>query len=130
MAWRGGRRLRRPYLSKVRDVIERVLERRNDVETEAANAYMELFPDGADIFAEQKEKKKDKEDAPSSPSRASRVQQQQNHASHFAWKDEQRTHYEKTASRVGSEFQVGFLPAAGSYTSAKDAEVVQDGGAL
>lgn len=183
MAWRGGKRRPKPYFNKIRDVIERVLEKKNEVETKAADKLLEIVPDAHDIFAEQKEKKieaskEKKTEAPkqknteaskeekianlltkteasqekktevSSPSRSSIAVTQEektddeksdkkpqmmtspsrttrqninndnddDHRQHFAWKDE-RTHYEKSTSRVGSEFQVSVLPAAGSYTS-------------
>ncbi|KAL7545608.1 hypothetical protein ACHAWF_008952 [Thalassiosira exigua] len=47
---------------------------------------------------------------------------------HNAWKDE-RTHFEKSSSRVGPDFQVSMLPVAGSHSSS-NSEVSYDGGAL
>ena len=49
---------------------------------------------------------------------------------HFAWKDVERTHFQKAASRVGQEYQVDILPAAGSHTDTSNKEVSVDGGAL
>ncbi|KAL9189308.1 hypothetical protein ACHAXT_011798 [Thalassiosira profunda] len=124
-AWRGGKRLRKPYLSRVRDVIERVLERKTDAEATAADAFLELVPNAFEVFVESKKdkapSKRVAEEEPSSPSRDTRS------ADMYAWKEE-RTHYEKASSRVGSEYQVDVLPLAGSHTSAKSDAF--DGGAL
>eukprot|EP00571_Detonula_confervacea_P010382 CAMPEP_0172302104 /NCGR_PEP_ID=MMETSP1058-20130122/3859_1 /TAXON_ID=83371 /ORGANISM="Detonula confervacea, Strain CCMP 353" /LENGTH=552 /DNA_ID=CAMNT_0013012461 /DNA_START=38 /DNA_END=1696 /DNA_ORIENTATION=- len=120
MAWRGGKRVRKPYFSKVRDVIERVLEKKNEVEAMAADSYIEIIPDANYTFIrEQKDKK-------SEPSPSLQIRQNINH---FAWKDE-RTHYEKSSSRVGPMFQVDVLPAAGSYTATNNNTDVDDGGAM
>jgi hypothetical protein len=59
MAWRGGRRLScRLYFRTVRDVLARVLERSNEVETTAADAYTELVPNVADILTENEGQEK------------------------------------------------------------------------
>ena len=55
MAWRGGKRL--PYFSKVRDVVERILEKKSVAEAKAADAYVNLVPDASDIFVDQQDKK-------------------------------------------------------------------------
>ena len=69
--WRGGRRLRsRLYFSTVRDVLERVFERSNEVETEAADAYMELVPNVANLFT--KNDNKEQKDITSLPILSSR----------------------------------------------------------
>ena len=134
MAWRGGKRLQ--YYKKIKDVLVHILEKKNEVETKAADAYIELFPDGADML-------KDKDKSASSPPPSSPPQRStgepsapfrtspRHEAVHFAWKDE-RTHYEKLTSRIGSEFQVDFLPAAGSYTDSSEypSNEVADGGKL
>ena len=53
------------------------------------------------------------QDIPMSPT-AQRMTRQR--FSDIAWK-ENRTHYEKSSSRVGSEYQVDVLPVVGSYRS-------------
>lgn len=69
-----------------------------------------------------KKKEKKSEPPPSQPIRHT--------VNHFSWKDE-RTHYEKSASRVGPEFQVDVLPAAGSYAATNNNKIdVHDGGAM
>ncbi|KAL7535320.1 hypothetical protein ACHAXR_010414, partial [Thalassiosira sp. AJA248-18] len=118
MAWRGGKRCPKPYFNKVRDVIERVLEKKNEVEAKAAHAYLELVPDASGMFTDQKGRKTEP-----SPPRNTRKND-----NHFSWKDVERTHYEKTSSRVGTEFQVSVLPAAGSHTST-NADDDREGGA-
>ena len=106
MAWRGGKRgVAKPYFRKVRDVIERVLEKKSVAEAKAADAFVELVPEASEMFTDKKEKKYELSPHPDN----------QKKINHFAWKDE-RTHYEKSSSRVGPEFQVAILPAAGSYT--------------
>lgn len=95
----------------------------------AADSYLELIPNGADMFLTDQKDKTGGSESPSSPSRGT---PRQVHINHFAWKDE-RTHYEKASSRVGPEYQVDILPVAGSYTfnsSAKNTTEVNDGGAL
>lgn len=122
MAWRGGKRV--AYFTKVRDVIERILEKQNEEETKAADAFLKLLPpEGVDMFKEQKEKKSEKSEQPPSPSRQTR------HSNHFSWKDVERVHFDKTSSRVGSEYQVDVLPNAGSYTTTPS-EKAQNGNAL
>ena len=126
MTWRGGKRLRKPYFSKVRDVIERILEKNNEAEAIAADAYTELVPYVTDLFAEQKEKidpKGSRSVVPYSPSTHTRQK-----IDLCEWKHE-RTHYNKSSSRVGPEFQVDSLPKAGSCTNPTNADT-EDGGAL
>lgn len=126
-AWRAGKRIRKSYFSKVRDVIERILEKNNEAEAIAADAYTELVPHhAAELFTERKDKKEPRgsNSVPSSPSSQTR---QKNDL--CSWKDE-RTHYNKTSSRVGSEFQVATLPEAGSCTNPTNHTDAEDGGAL
>jgi hypothetical protein len=110
MAWRGGKRLHKLYLSKVRDVIERILERKTEEEAAAADAYTLLVPDVSDLFVEQKKEKKKLAEAPVSPSSQTR-----HRVDLSTWKDD-RVHYSIASSRIGSEFQVDTLPTAGSYS--------------
>ena len=105
LAWRGGKRLRRPYFSKVRDVIERVLEKKGAAEAKAADAFVVLVPNATELF-HKKDEKRDQAPTHSVP---------QVLAALSTWKED-RTHFEKASSRIGSEFQVDALPAAGSYT--------------
>ncbi len=123
MAWRDGKRCRKPYFSKVRDVIERVLERNNEAEAIAAKAFTELVPHVADLFG----RKKDENEIEGSKSSPSSQPRQKNDL--CAWKDE-RTHFNKSSSRIGSEFQVDTLPEAGSYTYSANHTDAEDGGAL
>ena len=111
MAWRGAMRLGKPkpYFSKVSDLIERVLEKNNETEAMAADAYMELVGSKS---------------LPSSPSRKTREK-----IDLCAWKDE-RTHYNNSSSRVGPEFQVSTLPKAGSCSNPTNHTDAEDGGAL
>ena len=108
MAWRGRRRL--PYFGRVRDVIERVLEKKNEAEAQAADAFLNLVPDAMDTFAEQGDKKDKRKPA------ATIKNVKNKEVNNLSWKDD-RTHYEKASSRVGPEFQVDELPVAGSYST-------------
>ena len=121
-AWRGGKRL--PYFSKVRDVIERILEKKGAAEAKAADAYLELATDASDIFAGHQ---KDKKGVPSPSSSIKLLTESK--TNDLAWKDE-RTHFEKSSSRVGPEFQVDVLPDAGSHASSTTSTGGHDGGAL
>lgn len=108
MAWRGGKRLNKLYLSKVRDVIERILERKTVEEAAAADAFTLLVPDVSDLFIEQRKDKMKLAEAPVSPSSHTRQR-----VDLCTWKDD-RVHYSIASSRIGSEFQVDTLPTAGS----------------
>lgn len=110
MAWRGGKRLNKLYLSKVRDVIERILERKTVEEAAAADAFTLLVPDVSDLFIEQSKNKMKLAEAPVSPSSHTRQR-----VDLCTWKDD-RVHYSIASSRIGSEFQVDTLPKAGSYS--------------
>ena len=105
MGLRGGIRIMKPYLSKVRDVIERVLKSSDGAEAKAAEAYTKVVPDIQDQF--------------DSKTNESTVQPeseytQQDHVE-LDWKNK-RTHYPKASSRVGDEYQVTELPTAGTYS--------------
>lgn len=113
MAWRGGKRLHKLYLSKVRDVIERILKRKTVEEATAADAYTLLVPDVSDLFVEQKKEKKKLAEATVSPSSHTRQR-----VDLCTWKDD-RVHYSIASSRIGSEFQVDTLPMAGLYSPTK-----------
>lgn len=108
MGWKGGRKLQKAYLSRVRDVIERVLDSKEEAEAKAAEAYVQLVPD---IREQLQSKKKDLSAASDSVITQSEHQEHVN----LDWKHE-RTHYPKATSRVGEEFQVSELPKAGSHT--------------
>ncbi|KAL3786167.1 hypothetical protein ACHAW5_008784 [Stephanodiscus triporus] len=105
MACRCRKRHRKAYFTKVCDVVKRVLEKNNAAEAAAAEAYTELVPDVA-MFTEQKDKKEQKD----------------KHSGQL-WKDE-RTHFNKSSSRVGPEYQVLALPTVGSYTSSSNVDIL------
>jgi len=119
MTWRGGKRLRKPYFSKVRDVIERVLEKKSVAEAKAADAFVDEVPDAADIFIKKDRKGGKKDPSPSSSPQGTNTL--------TLWKDNW-THFEKASSRIGSAFQVDALPTAGSYISTTNGN--QDGDPL
>jgi hypothetical protein len=105
MGWKGGSRVQKPYLCRVREVIERVLKSSDETEAKAAEAYVKLVPDIYDQF-----RPKDKASAaPSCDAKTS----QDDHVN-MDWKHE-RTHFPKATSRVGEEYQVSELPKAGTH---------------
>jgi len=140
MAWREGKR--KKYFKKIKDVLQRVLEKKNEAESMAADAFLELIPDGADIFLSNQKRDKGSGDPSLSPTpdkrytdaynphSPDRLTPRQHHSIHFGWKDEGRMHYEKTESKVGPEYQVDILPTAGSYATTDNTTDVNDGGAL
>jgi len=102
--WRGGTRIMKPYLSNVRDVIERVLKSSDGAEAKAAEAYTKVVPDIQDQFDSKKNE----------PVQPESEHIEQDHVE-LDWKNK-RTHYPKASSRVGDEYQVAELPAAGTYS--------------
>ena len=123
------------YYIKIRHVIEHILQKENDVDEKAANAYceevsdaMEIFgdysnnnhdDDGSDIISKDGDNSDEEEgdeddDSSSLPPQPPSPRLTRQRFSDIAWK-ENRTHYEKSSSRVGVEYQVDVLPVAGSY---------------
>ena len=134
----------------MRDVIERVLEKKNEAEAMAADAYLEIVPDANDMFIDQTDKKREPTPSPrkidqkvgkkkpSAPRKIDRKDKKkepppsrksQLNIDDSVWKDE-RTHYEKSSSRVGPEFQVSTLPSAGAYASTNKHPDALCGGAM
>jgi len=123
------------YYTKMKHVIHHILQKETIVERKAAEAYedvvnnaIELFggsisdtdhnnnnndDDDDDTSTSNNNNHHHHQDIPMSPT-AQRMTRQR--FSDIAWK-ENRTHYEKSSSRVGSEYQVDVLPVVGSYRS-------------
>eukprot|EP01082_Thalassiosira_pseudonana_P013581 g12456.t1.1.5e17418b g12456 g12456.t1 contig6:1958093-1959605(+) len=109
--WKGGKRLPKAYYNRIRDVIERVLEKRNEAEAKAAEAFLSAVPDYvAEQFLPQPKQEK---------ALVARPRRTRQRSADVDWKHE-RTHYPKATSRVGQEYQVDVLPDAGSYLAAVD----------
>ncbi|KAL7506562.1 hypothetical protein ACHAXN_003828 [Cyclotella atomus] len=106
MGWKGGSRLQKPYLCRVREVIERVLKSSDETEVEAAEAYVKVVPDIHDHFLAK--------DKAAAPSYNANISTGQDDHINLDWKH-QRTHYPKATSRVGEEYQVSELPKAGTH---------------
>ncbi len=99
------------YYNRIRDVIERVLEKRNEAEAKAAEAFLSAVPDYvAEQFLPQPKQEK---------ALVARPRRTRQRSADVDWKHE-RTHYPKATSRVGQEYQVDVLPDAGSYLAAVD----------
>ena len=111
------------------------MQKENEVDEKATNAYceevsdaMELFcyysnnnnnDDGSDTISRNGDNSDDDEDdedddSSSLPPQPPSPRLTRQRFSDIAWK-ENRTHYEKSSSRVGVEYQVDVLPVAGSY---------------
>ena len=115
MGWKGGKKLQKEYLSRVRDVIERVLNSSDETETKAAEAYAKAVPD---IHEQLQPKKKES----SVPSESTSVQLDCQEHVNMDWKHE-RTHYPKATSRVGDEYQATELPKAGTYVANEQSDL-------
>jgi len=121
------------YYIKIRHVITRILRKENDIETKAADAYLNEVSDALDFFAEEDDNDSVVDDdgddgngiVSSSPPHSPRMTRQR--FTDIAWK-ENRTHYEKSSSRVGVEYQVDVLPVAGSYFDCKTSSSGGGGG--
>jgi hypothetical protein len=103
MGWKGGSRMKKPYLTKVREVIERVMISSDGTEASAAEAFKIALPDIHDQFASKK--------VSTAPTHNSSTAQEH---IELDWKHN-RIHYPKAESRVGEEYQVSELPAAGTF---------------
>jgi hypothetical protein len=121
---------------KIRHVIEHILQKENEVDEKAANAYCEEVSDAIELFgdysnnnddddgsdtiskdgdnSDDDEEGDDDDDSSSLPPQPPSPRLTRQRFSDIAWK-ENRTHYEKSSSRVGVEYQVDVLPVAGSY---------------
>jgi hypothetical protein len=94
----------RDFYIRIRDVIDRVLEKRNEVETKIANAYLDeimLLDEDSEYEAAVQPPKRIL-----SPRHATRLD--------LSWKEGGST-FPRSCSRVGSEYQAVDLPLAGSF---------------
>lgn len=115
------------YYDKIKDLIDRVLEKRNDIEAKIADSFLEI----SDIQAGQK-------DAASIPTRSRRESEadivapivpappQERPSLNSAmidlsWKDG-GTVYPKSSSRIGEQYQVSNIPAAGAVNATDEAD--------
>lgn len=107
-------------LRSPQDILSKILnEEANNLETKAAEAFLKLVPDAADLLGK----------GGVQSSTATTVKRQRSD-SHSAWKYD-TTHFKHKESQVGPNYQVDILPTAGSYvddnTTGEDA---YDGGPL
>jgi len=114
-----GRRGKDFYI-RIRDVIDRVLQRRNDVEAEIADAYLDEIAllDNGDGYK-----------APPVPAPTTRRLRAPRHASRidFSWK-EGGSAFPRTRSRVGAEYQAIDLPSSDTFEKeqARSLDIVVD----
>ena len=134
------------YYIKIRHVIEHILEKENEVDEKAANAYCEEVSDAMEIFGDysnnnhdddgsdsiskdgdnsDEEEGDEDDDSSSLPPQPPSPRLTRQRFSDIAWK-ENRTHYEKSSSRVGVEYQVDVLPVAGSYQQKSEDDEEED----
>lgn len=102
----------------LQDILSKVLnEEASNSENKAAEAFLKLVPDAADLLGK-------------GGFQSSTTAKRQRSDSHSAWKYD-TTHFKHKESQVGDNYQVDILPTAGSYlddnTTGKDA---YDGGPL
>mmetsp|Transcript_21193 Transcript_21193/g.33296 ORF Transcript_21193/g.33296 Transcript_21193/m.33296 type:complete len:669 (-) Transcript_21193:52-2058(-) len=131
------------YYTKMRQVIEQILKKETAVETKAAEAYEAVILNAVELFGESTTNNTDdtnneKEEEGSIEGNANPTNNNNNNEvpmspttrmtrqrfSDIAWK-ENRTHYEKSSSRVGLQYQVDVLPVVGSHTVPEE-EVLYD----
>jgi hypothetical protein len=95
------------YYNRIKDVIERILQRRNEAETEIADAYQEEM----DILQNDAGY-----EAPPTPERASRRVRPQRNATRIdlSWK-EGGSAFPRATSRVGNEYQAVEIPSSDTF---------------
>ena len=107
----------------MRQVITHVLKKDTGAERKAAEAYVKVITNARELFggsssstsstnSNNNDEEEDNVENNVAMSPTTRMTRQR--FSDIAWK-ENRTHYEKSASRVGREYQVDVLPAVGSH---------------
>ena len=137
----GGWVRNKEYTSVIKQVIDRVLERRNELESRAADAYLDEV---GDIVAKSQKQRQPAERSTSRRSRrsssresdgseggpddddddedesGSRMTDDEIHHVSLSWKFNERRHFPKLTSRVGDDYQASSLPPAGTEGSSKD----------
>ena len=137
----GGWVRNKEYTSVIKQVIDRVLERRNELESRAADAYLDEV---GDIVAKTQKQRQSVERLSSRRSRrsssresdgseggaddddddenesGSKMTDDEIHHVSLSWKFNERRHFPKLTSRVGDDYQASSLPSAGIEGSSKD----------
>ena len=137
----GGWVRNKEYTSVIKQVIDRVLERRNELESRAADAYLDEV---GDIVAKTQKQRQPVERLSSRRSRrsssrgsdgseggatdddddedesGSKMTDDEIHHVSLSWKYNERRHFPKLTSRVGDDYQASSLPSAGTEGSSKD----------
>ena len=99
----------RDFYTRIRDVTDRILEKRNQVETKIAQDYLDemmLLDEDSEYEVMPQPPRRIL-----SPRRVSRLD--------LSWKEAGST-FPRSSSRVGYEFQAVDLPLAGSFDSSQD----------
>lgn len=138
----GGWVRNKEYTSVIKQVIDRVLERRNELESRAADAYLDEV---GDIVSKTQKQRQPVERLSSRRSRrassqggdgseggadgdeededesGSKMTDDEVHHVSLSWKFNERRHFPKLTSRVGNDYQASSLPSAGTEEgSSKD----------
>ena len=137
----GGWVRNKEYTSVIKQVIDRVLERRNELESRAADAYLDEV---GDIVSKSQKQRQPVERLSSRRSRrassqggdgseggadgdeededesGSKMTDDEVHHVSLSWKFNERRHFPKLTSRVGDDYQASSLPSAGTEGSSKD----------
>ena len=98
----------RDFYTRIRDVTDRILEKRNEVETKIANDFLdEMMPDEDSEY----------EVMPQPPRRV--LSPRHTTRLDLSWKEAGST-FPRSCSRVGSEFQAVDLPLAGTFENSQE----------
>jgi len=125
---------KKQYTERIKDVIDRVLERRNSLESRAADAYMDEVGDLVNKTRRQtapraasRRRGKTLENEVSNSGVGSGVgdgvgeeMDEDDHHVTLSWKFNDRCHFPKISSRVGEKYQVSHFPLAGSKSSSTE----------
>lgn len=109
----------RDYYNRMRDVIDRVLEKRNETETEIANDYLDEFMAGDDDESGYESSAMHTMQWSQPTRRQPRRQMQSPARLDLSWKDGGSA-FPRTSSRVGSEYQAVDLPLPGTFVMPKE----------
>jgi hypothetical protein len=99
----------RDYYDRIKTVIDRILERRNEAESKIADSYVSKVVEDE----VERDSQRPKRNAPSRSS--TRID--------LSWKEGGRN-FPKLTSRVGAEYQATDLPPAGTYKCKQKSEEV------
>ena len=131
---------KKQYTERIRDVIDRVLERRNSLENRAADAYMGEVGDlvnktrrqSAPRAASSRPRRGNSRTLENEESRGGsgcvgsggdeEMNGEDDHHVALSWKFNDRRHFPKISSRVGEKYQVSHIPTAGGGSPSSETD--------